>query len=182
MLPVFSWIWIVAMARDMYGPMTGASAWMMTLQWDAPHLLLLWAMWTVMMTGMMLPSASPLILLYGAAARRSAQRAASASDLRARRRVPPRLDRVQSWRDRASASTRVAAARLADDGGGESPRQCDPAARRRGVSVDAAEARMSASVPVAHWFPDGPMAQVDRLVRFVWVSSTGPIVWAVAGR
>jgi predicted metal-binding membrane protein len=76
MLPVFSWMWIVAMARDMYGPMTGASAWMMTLDWDVPHLLLLWAMWTVMMTGMMLPSASPLVMLYGAAARRSAQRTA----------------------------------------------------------------------------------------------------------
>jgi predicted metal-binding membrane protein len=45
---------------------------MMTSRWDVPHLLLLWAMWTVMMTGMMLPSASPLILLYGAGARRSA--------------------------------------------------------------------------------------------------------------
>ena len=76
-VPVFSWIWIVAMAHDMYGPMTGASAWMMTLHWDVPHLLLLWAMWTVMMTGMMLPSASPLILLYGAAARRSTHRAAT---------------------------------------------------------------------------------------------------------
>jgi predicted metal-binding membrane protein len=73
-VPVLSWAWIVTMSRDMYGPMTGASAWMMTLHWDAPHLLLLWAMWTVMMTAMMLPSASPLILLYGAAARRSAQR------------------------------------------------------------------------------------------------------------
>jgi predicted metal-binding membrane protein len=74
--PVFSWIWIVAMARDMYGPMTGASVWMMTTHWDAPHLLLLWAMWSVMMTAMMLPSAAPLILLYGAAARRSRQRTA----------------------------------------------------------------------------------------------------------
>jgi len=53
--------------------MTGASAWMMTGRWDAPHLLLLWAMWSVMMTAMMLPSAAPLILLYGAAARRSPQ-------------------------------------------------------------------------------------------------------------
>ena len=77
LLPAFSWIWIVVMARDMYGPMTGASAWMMTLHWDAPHLLLLWAMWAVMMTGMMLPSAAPLVLLYGAAARRSAQRTAA---------------------------------------------------------------------------------------------------------
>src|SRR5262245_31988185 len=76
MLPVFSWMWIVAMARDMYGPMTGSSAWMMTFHWDVPHLLLLWAMWAVMMTGMMLPSASPLILLYCAAARRAQQRMA----------------------------------------------------------------------------------------------------------
>jgi predicted metal-binding membrane protein len=73
LVPVFSWMWIVMMARDMYGPMTGASAWMMTTRWDAPHLLLLWAMWSVMMTAMMLPSAAPLILLYGAAARRSRQ-------------------------------------------------------------------------------------------------------------
>jgi predicted metal-binding membrane protein len=71
--PVVSWIWIVVMARDMYGSMTGPSAWMMTTDWDAPHLLLLFAMWAVMMTAMMLPSAAPLILLYGAAARRSPQ-------------------------------------------------------------------------------------------------------------
>jgi predicted metal-binding membrane protein len=73
---VLSWIWIVVMARDMYGPMTGASAWMMTARWDAPHLLLLWAMWAVMMTGMMLPSASPTLLLYGVIARRSGQASA----------------------------------------------------------------------------------------------------------
>ena len=73
---VVSWAWIVVMARDMYGPMTGASAWMMTTDWDARHLLLLWAMWSVMMTAMMLPSAVPFILLYGAAVRRSPQRRA----------------------------------------------------------------------------------------------------------
>src|SRR5687767_8627765 len=72
LLPAVSWIWIVAMARDMYGPMTGASAWMMTTVWDARHLALLWAMWAVMMAAMMLPSASPMLLMYGAAARRSA--------------------------------------------------------------------------------------------------------------
>jgi predicted metal-binding membrane protein len=74
--PLVSWLWIVVMARDMYGPMTGASAWMMTTRWDMPHLLLLWAMWSVMMTAMMLPSAAPLILVYGAAARRSPQQEA----------------------------------------------------------------------------------------------------------
>ena len=65
LLPLVCWAWIVVMARDMYGPMTGASAWMMTPRWDAPHLLLLWAMWAVMMTGMMLPSAGPMIMLAG---------------------------------------------------------------------------------------------------------------------
>ncbi len=71
LIPLVCWSWIVVMARDMYGSMTGASAWMMTLDWDARHVLLLWAMWAVMMAGMMLPSASPLLLLYGAAVRRS---------------------------------------------------------------------------------------------------------------
>ena len=72
LLPLVSWLWIVVMARDMYGSMKGASAWMMTATWDIPHLLLLWAMWAVMMAGMMLPSASPLLLLYGVVVRRSA--------------------------------------------------------------------------------------------------------------
>jgi predicted metal-binding membrane protein len=77
LVPLVSWIWIVVMARDMYGPMTGASAWMMTSNWDVAHLLLLWAMWAVMMFAMMLPSASPLMLLYGAAVRRRADGSAA---------------------------------------------------------------------------------------------------------
>jgi len=77
LLPIVFWLWIVVMARDMYGPMTGASAWMMTARWDVPHLLLLWAMWAVMMAGMMLPSASPMLLLYGVVARRSGERTAA---------------------------------------------------------------------------------------------------------
>ncbi len=65
-----AWGWIVPMARDMYGPMTGPSAWMMRSTWDAPHLFLLWLMWAVMMAAMMLPSATPLLLLYHKALRR----------------------------------------------------------------------------------------------------------------
>jgi predicted metal-binding membrane protein len=63
------WWWIVVMARDMYGSMLGPSAWMMTLVWDTPHLVLLVAMWAVMMAGMMLPAAAPLLLLYAGAVR-----------------------------------------------------------------------------------------------------------------
>jgi predicted metal-binding membrane protein len=65
LVPLVCWAWIVVLARDMYGPMNGASAWMMTLRWDAPHLFLLWSMWAVMMTGMMLPSGAPVIVLVG---------------------------------------------------------------------------------------------------------------------
>ncbi|MGH8017492.1 MAG: DUF2182 domain-containing protein [Opitutaceae bacterium] len=52
------------MARDMYGDMTGASAWMMTDKRDVTHLVLLFIMWVVMMAGMMLPSAIPVVLQY----------------------------------------------------------------------------------------------------------------------
>jgi predicted metal-binding membrane protein len=69
------WAWIVPMARDMYGSMTGASAWMMRTEWQAPHLTLLWAMWMVMMTAMMLPSASPALMLYAAVERKGADEA-----------------------------------------------------------------------------------------------------------
>ena len=66
------WLWIVPMARDMYGSMTGPSAWMMAGAWDTKFVLLLWAMWAVMMAGMMLPSAASMLLLYATLARRGA--------------------------------------------------------------------------------------------------------------
>jgi predicted metal-binding membrane protein len=62
-VPLLCWLWVGAMARDMYGTMLGPSAWMMSATWDAPYLLLLWAMWAAMMAAMMLPSAAPVILL-----------------------------------------------------------------------------------------------------------------------
>jgi predicted metal-binding membrane protein len=93
-IALLCWAWLVPMARDMYGAMSGPSAWMMTASWDARHVALLFAMWTVMMVGMMLPSASPLLLLYAGAVRkgipdpalRQAQGAPSAS--RGGSRVP----------------------------------------------------------------------------------------------
>ena len=66
---LLAWVWIVVLARDMYGSMQGAAAWMMTPIWDAPHLLLLWAMWAVMMAAMMLPSVAPMVMLYAGALR-----------------------------------------------------------------------------------------------------------------
>jgi predicted metal-binding membrane protein len=68
------WGWIAPMAVDMYGPMTGCSAWMMTRNWDFTHQALLFAMWAVMMIGMMLPSAAPVVFLYASVVRRNAAR------------------------------------------------------------------------------------------------------------
>jgi len=65
------WAWIVPMAFDMYGDMDGSSAWMMTRNWDFTHLTLLFAMWAVMMVGMMLPSVAPAVLLYASVIRKS---------------------------------------------------------------------------------------------------------------
>ena len=65
------WAWLVPMGRDMYGSMTGAAAWMMTDTWDFAHLALLFAMWAVMMAGMMLPSAAPALLIYAGVIRKS---------------------------------------------------------------------------------------------------------------
>jgi predicted metal-binding membrane protein len=65
------WAWIVPMCRDMYGTMKGSAAWMMTDTWNATHLALLFAMWVVMMAGMMLPTAAPALFLYGGVVRRS---------------------------------------------------------------------------------------------------------------
>jgi predicted metal-binding membrane protein len=66
-----SWSWILSMSADMYGTMRGASAWAMTGSWDFPHLVLLFVMWVVMMTAMMLPSAIPMLSLYIGVIRRS---------------------------------------------------------------------------------------------------------------
>lgn len=58
------WAWIVPMALDMYGPMQGASSWMMASTPLLRYGTLLFAMWAVMMAGMMLPSAAPTLLLF----------------------------------------------------------------------------------------------------------------------
>ena len=65
------WAWLVPMGRDMYGRMDGAAAWMMTDTWDFAHLALLFAMWVVMMAGMMLPTAAPALLIYAMVVRKS---------------------------------------------------------------------------------------------------------------
>ena len=58
------WAWLVPAALDMQGDMRGLAAWMMAARWDLRYFLLVLGMWAVMMAGMMLPSATPTVLLY----------------------------------------------------------------------------------------------------------------------
>lgn len=68
-----SWIWLIAASRDMYGSMQGLSAWMMAGTWDLRYTALIFLMWVAMMVGMMLPSATPAILLYARVLKTSPQ-------------------------------------------------------------------------------------------------------------
>jgi predicted metal-binding membrane protein len=69
---LLSWSWIVPMARDMYGSMSGPAAWMMATEWTLPYAAAMFAMWATMMVAMMLPSAAPTILLYARVVRTAA--------------------------------------------------------------------------------------------------------------
>jgi predicted metal-binding membrane protein len=64
-----AWLWLARASLDMYGDMQGPSAWMMRATWDATYTALIFAMWTVMMVGMMLPSAAPAVLIFARIAR-----------------------------------------------------------------------------------------------------------------
>jgi predicted metal-binding membrane protein len=70
---VLCWGWLVPMARTMEqdGMMCGVASWAMVETWEASHLAMLFAMWAVMMAGMMLPSAAPILLLYAGVVRKS---------------------------------------------------------------------------------------------------------------
>ncbi len=68
-----AWIYLVSLAGDM-GPISAADGVMASVAlkpWTALDFILMFLMWAVMMVGMMVPSAAPMILLYTLVARRS---------------------------------------------------------------------------------------------------------------
>jgi len=68
-----SWLYLVDMARSMAsGPMAMAGL----RPWTPSHFGMMFAMWAVMMVGMMLPSATPTTLVYTAVARKAAREGA----------------------------------------------------------------------------------------------------------
>jgi predicted metal-binding membrane protein len=75
-----SWAYLFAGAGMEHHDMDGMSMPAMRVEWTPGYFALMALMWSVMMTGMMLPSAAPMILLHGAIHRR---RAAGRGALRA---------------------------------------------------------------------------------------------------
>jgi len=69
-ITALSWLYLALMARGMHsGPMS-----MMGLHdWTPAHFGMMFAMWAIMMVGMMLPSKTPTTLIYAAVARKTSR-------------------------------------------------------------------------------------------------------------
>lgn len=70
-LTALSWAYLVSMARDMGGGMNAGMAMPMgPAAWTLGYAAMMLVMWVVMMAGMMLPSAMPMILTFATIGRR----------------------------------------------------------------------------------------------------------------
>lgn len=65
-LTALAWLLLLRMARDMSAPggMADTAMGGMIMPWSLADALLMFAMWVVMMVGMMLPSTLPMLLIY----------------------------------------------------------------------------------------------------------------------
>ena len=72
LVTVVAWVYLIGLAGDM-GGMPDAMGQMSLRPWTVIDWWLTFIMWAVMMVGMMLPSAVPMILMYAALARRQAK-------------------------------------------------------------------------------------------------------------
>jgi predicted metal-binding membrane protein len=64
-IAALAWLYLFIAAADMTAAMAGMDRAMVMPSRSATELLLLFAMWSVMMVGMMLPSVAPVILTFG---------------------------------------------------------------------------------------------------------------------
>jgi predicted metal-binding membrane protein len=65
-----AWAYLAWMAWGMQHMEVAIALMPSMVDWSALDLLLVWAMWALMMAGMMLPTAAPMLLAFGAMARR----------------------------------------------------------------------------------------------------------------
>ena len=72
-LTMLAWVYLFSMAADM-AQMGDAMLTASATPWTATEFVLMFLMWSIMMVGMMLPSAAPMILLFAAVNRRRVTR------------------------------------------------------------------------------------------------------------
>ena len=86
-ITALAWLYLLQLDRQMAGPAANMDAMMrmgmsMNMNWSASDVFFTFAMWAVMMVGMMGPSATPMFLVFaGAQARRSHSSAALSAGL-----------------------------------------------------------------------------------------------------
>jgi len=71
-IAALAWLYLVDMAAGMSG-MGAGGAMMEIAPWTLQDAILMFAMWAVMMVGMMVPTAAPMTLVYAAVARKAAR-------------------------------------------------------------------------------------------------------------
>jgi predicted metal-binding membrane protein len=83
LITLIAWAYLIRLDRQMTADMQQmvAAMGMMNMPWTATDAVLNFAMWAVMMVGMMLPSASPMLMLFAATQARSGNRRVSAATL-----------------------------------------------------------------------------------------------------
>ena len=68
-----AWTWLVPMAQQMNAMLPEDATAPDSSAWGSAYFWMVFCMWAAMMVGMMLPSATPVLLLYSGVLRRSAQ-------------------------------------------------------------------------------------------------------------
>jgi len=67
-----AWLYLIDMARDMASMDMGDAMGMMEIRgWTAGYFVMMFLMWAIMMVGMMVPSAAPMVLVYASFSRKS---------------------------------------------------------------------------------------------------------------
>jgi predicted metal-binding membrane protein len=78
---LLSWVYLFDMARGMDGTVSGAHCQSMAGEpWSAGYFIAMLVMWIIMMVGMMVPSAIPMILIYASVVRKAAREGSSLAD------------------------------------------------------------------------------------------------------
>ena len=70
---IICWVYLIMMVREMSTPEYLSMASLQIQHWSMGYFWMMFAMWSIMMVGMMLPSVAPMILIYAAVAKKASK-------------------------------------------------------------------------------------------------------------